>query len=126
MLILLAAMSLSFVWLLLAADESSMTRNLPIKSESLLRRLLPVEDEEAVLCVHEPAAWMTLVLDLIEGSQVPFAGSLFAPEGVVRASVRRCDATREIGAALHCDASALVLDFVAVDGVWRHVRRHVG
>ena len=62
--------------------------------------LTAMEDQEAQLGIHEPLAGVALVLDLIEGAQVPLAIALAAPEGVVVARISRLDPPGTVGAAL--------------------------
>lgn len=75
--------------------------------------LTAMEDQEAQLGIHEPLAGVALVLDLIEGAQVPLAIALAAPEGVVVARISRLDPPGTVGAALRGNASVLHLDVLA-------------
>lgn len=72
-----------------------------------------MKDEKAQLCVHEPLARVTLVLDLVKGPQMPLAVALSAPKRVVIASIGRLDPPRAVRSTLGCDPSVFHLDVFA-------------
>jgi len=69
-----------------------------------------VKDEEPLIRIHVPAPRVAFILDLVEGTQVPLASALHAPEGVIRERVDRLDVADVVGAALSCDPSMLHLN----------------
>ena len=72
-----------------------------------------VEDKEAQLSVHKPLTRVALVLDLVEGPEMPLAVALAAPEGIVLASIGRLDLPCAVRSALCCDPPVLHLDVFA-------------
>jgi hypothetical protein len=69
-----------------------------------------MEDEEPLIWVHVPASRVAFVLDLVEGTQVPLASALHAPEGIIRERVNRLNVANVVGAALGCYPSILHLN----------------
>lgn len=72
-----------------------------------------MKHQEPHFGIHQPAAGMALILDLIERAQMPFAVALTAPEGIVMASISGLDATGVIGASLGRNAAILHLNILA-------------
>ena len=77
----------------------------------------PVEDKVALLCVHEPSARVALILDLVQGPEVPLAVALAAPERVVVTSIGRLDVAGAVRTALGRNTSILHLNVFACVGV---------
>lgn len=76
-----------------------------------------VEDEEALLGVHEPLTRVALVLNLVEGPEMPLAVAFAAPEGIIVTSISRLDIASAVRTALGCNASILHMDIFSWVGV---------
>lgn len=78
--------------------------------------LVSVVDQETLLGIHLPAAWIALSLDGVVGAQVPLAVTLAAPEWIVSTRISGLDATGSVGTAISRITASLVVPRVVVVG----------
>jgi hypothetical protein len=70
-----------------------------------------VEDQEADLRVHSPASRIALILDLVEGFQMPGTILLTDPERIIGTGIGGLDPPWGVRATLSGDTTILHLDF---------------